>query len=284
MIQIGEYNTLKVKRLVDFGVYLDGNEDGILLPKRYVPANIKLGDEIKVFIYHDSENRLIATTLQPHGIVGDIVKLKVRTTTPHGAFLDNGIMKDVFVPRTKQITEMLPNNDYLVKIYIDNQTGRLVASEKIDNFLSNEVLTIKELDPVNLIIYRKTNIGYATIINNTHLGLLHSNEIFRPIAIGEKHEGFIKKIYNKEAEAIDFKIDVSLGKQGYKRVEDETQKVLRLIKENDGFIPFHDKSNPEEIYAFFGMSKKAFKMATGNLFKQRLIVFEETGCKLVATN
>ncbi len=284
MIKVGEYNTLKVAREVDFGIYLDDGEEGILLPKRFVPSNTKLGNELKVFIYHDGENRLIATTQTPKGIVGDIVKLKVRTTTEHGAFLDNGIMKDIFVPRLKQLNTMEPGKEYVVKIYLDNKTGRLVATEKIEPFLSNETLTVKELEVVNLLVYRQTNIGYVVIINNQHIGILHSNEIYRKISIGDTFEGFIKKIYPEDITAnVRFKIDVAVGKSGYTRVEDETEKVLRLLKENKGFLPFHDKSNPEEIYSFFAMSKKTFKMTTGNLFKQRLIVFEENGIKLMGS-
>ena len=282
MINIGQFNNLKVIRTVDFGVYLEDELDGILLPKRFVPDGIQKGDKVNAFIYHDGEGRLIATTQQPKGVVGDIVKLKVRTTTAFGAFLDNGIMKDIFVPRTKQTNEMIAGNDYLVKIEIDRVTNRLVATEKLDTFFSNETLTVKELEEVELIIYRKTNIGFVVIINNQHLGVLHSNEVFQNINVGDKLTGFIKKIYPEDvASKLRFKIDVSLGKQGYKRIEDETEKILRLLNENNGFLPYHDKSNPEDIYNFFAMSKKAFKMTTGTLFKQRKITFEKEGIKLV---
>ncbi len=282
MIKVGEYNSLRVNRTVDFGVYLEDEGDGILLPKRFVPKDTKVGDIIRVFIYHDGENRLIATTQEPKGVVGDVVKLKARTVTPHGAFLDNGLMKDIFVPRINQIADMIPEKDYLVKIYLDKVTGRLVATEKLDAFLSNVELTVKELDIVDLIIYRKTNIGFAVIINNTHLGMLHSNDIFRKIDIGDKAIGFIKKIYPEDENSkIRFKIDVALGKPGYNRVEDETDKILRLLTENNGYLPYHDKSDPEAIYSFFGMSKKTFKMTVGTLFKQRKITLEKLGMRLV---
>ena len=282
MIKVGEYNSLRVNRTVDFGVYLDDGGDGILLPKRFVPKDVKIGDILRVFIYHDGENRLIATTQEPKGVVGDIVKLKARTVTPHSAFLDNGLMKDIFVPRINQIAEMIPERDYLVKIYLDKVTGRLVATEKLDVFLSNVELTVKDLDIVDLMIYRKTNIGFAVIINNIHLGMLHSNDIFRKIDIGDKTIGFIKKIYPEDENSkIRFKIDVALGKPGYNRVEDETDKILRLLAENDGYLPYHDKSDPEAIYSFFGMSKKTFKMTVGTLFKQRKIALEKLGMRLV---
>ncbi len=282
MIKIGEYNTLKVLREVDFGIYLDDGISGILLPKRFVPTGLQIGDLIKVFIYHDGEGRLIATTQTPKGIVGDIVKLKVRTVTQHGAFLDNGIMKDVFVPRVKQLSEMVPNKEYLVKIYLDEQSKRIVATEKLDAYLNNETLTVKELEAVSLVVYRKTDIGYIMIINNIHTGVLHNNEVFKSINIGDSFSGFIKKIYPEDTTAkLKFKIDVSIGKIGYEKVEDETEIILRLLKEHNNFLPYHDKSDPEIIYSFFGMSKKTFKMTVGSLFKLRKITLEKDGIRLV---
>jgi predicted RNA-binding protein (virulence factor B family) len=282
MIKVGEYNNLKVIREVDFGLYLDDGGEGILLPKRFVPKGAAIGDEVNVFLYHDGEDRLIATTQKPKGILGDIVKLRTISVTEHGAFLDNGLMKDLFVPKSKQQQVMIPNGEYLVKIYLDEQTGRLAATEKIEPFLSNEELTVKELEIVDLIVYRRTDIGYVCIVNNKHTGVLHHNEIYRNITAGDRFTGFIKKIYPEDrASDLRYRIDVSAGKPGYNRVEDETGKILRLLKENDGFLPYHDKSDPEEIYSFFGMSKKTFKMTTGNLYRQRKISFEKDGIKLL---
>ncbi len=275
MIKVGEYNTLKVLREVDFGVYLDDGGNGILLPKRFVPPGLKTGDELSVFLYHDGEGRLIATTQRPKGILGDIVKLRAVSVTPQGAFLDNGLMKDLFVPKSKQLQGMIPNGEYLVKIYLDEQTGRLAATEKFDSSLSNDLLTVKELDLVDLVVYRRTDIGYVVIINNQHTGVLHHNEIYRNIGAGDRFPGFIKKIYP------DNKIDVAAGKPGYQRVEDESEKILRLLKEHNGYLPYYDKSDPEEIYSFFGMSKKTFKMTIGNLYRQRKISLEKTGIKLL---
>ena len=274
MVLVGQYNLLKVIRNAEFGLYLDDGAEGILLPKRFVPADAKIGDKLKVFVYHDSENRLIATTQTPKGIAGDIVMLKVVSVTPQGAFLDWGLMKDLFVPRSQQLMGMRIGGEYLVKIYVDEQTGRVAASEKIDSFLSNDTLTVKELETVNLTVYRRTDIGYVVIINNLHTGVLHFNEIYRNIAIGDKFPGYIKTIRP------DNKIDVVLGKPGYQRVEDETQKVLRLLGENNGYLPYNDKSDPEDIYQFFGMSKKTFKMTTGALFKQGKIQFAKAGILL----
>jgi uncharacterized protein len=275
MIKVGEYNTLKVIREVAFGLYLDDGAEGILLPKRFMPPNVKIGDELNVFLYHDGEDRLIATTQKPKGILGDIVKLRCISVTPQGAFLDNGLMKDIFVPKSKQQRGMIPNGEYLVKIYLDEQTGRLAATEKIEPFLSNDNLAVKVLDEVNVTVYRRTDIGYVVIINNIHTGVLHHNEIYRDITAGDQFKGFIKKIYP------DNKIDVSAGKPGYNRVEDETQKILRLLHENNGYLPYYDKSDPDEIYSFFGMSKKTFKMTVGNLYKQKKISLEKEGIRLV---
>ena len=279
MANIGQFNTLKVVKEVDFGMYLDDGEGNeILLPKRFVPEGLKEGDEIEVFLYHDSENRIIATTQTPKGIVGDIVMLEVVSTTRQGAFLDWGLMKDLFVPLSQQEARMEVGGHYLVMIYIDEQTGRLAATQKFSRHLSNYELTVEELEPVDILIFRKTDIGYAVIINNKHIGLLHYNDVFKDLEIGHKEKGFVKKIRE------DNKIDVALGERGYKRVEGEADKILRLLQENDGYLPYHDKSGPEEIYEFFGMSKKTFKMTIGALYKNKQIELTQTGIKLVDNN
>ena len=274
MIKTGDYNLLKVLRKVDFGVYLDDGEDGILLPKRFVPEGLQEGDELKVFVYHDGEERLIATTQKPLGVVDDFVKLKTVSVTEQGAFMDWGLMKDLFVPKSQQITGMRPMGEYLVKIYRDEQTGRAAATERIEQFLSNEHLSVEETDEVDLIVLRRTDIGYLMIINNQHTGVLHLNEVYRTIGVGDKFKGYIKKIYP------DKRVDVVAGKMGYQRVEGEAGKILRLLEENDGYLPYNDKSDPENIYVFFGMSKKTFKMTTGNLFRERKITFEKMGIRL----
>jgi predicted RNA-binding protein (virulence factor B family) len=275
-LQIGDYNDLTILRETPQGVYLDDGASGLLLPKRFVPAVSKVGDKLKVFVYHDGEGRLIATTQQPKGKVGDIVKLKAVDVTFQGAFLDNGLMKDLFVPRSNQLSGMRAGAEYLVYIYLDKQTERIAATEKFEWLLSNDDLTVKEMDLVDLIVYRRTDIGYLCIINSKHTGVLHHNEIYRSIGVGDRFKGYIKKISE------DNKIDVAAGKPGYQRVDDESQKILNLLKENNGFLPYHDKSDPEAIYEFFGMSKKTFKMTTGKLFKERKILFEKEGIRLNA--
>src|SRR5580692_1119798 len=281
MVRVGEYNTLVVKRQLSIGLILDDGGVGILLPKRFAPTSAKPGDTLRVFLYHDSEDRLIATTQEPKGILGDIVLLRVVSLTPHGAFLDWGLMKDLFVPKTKQLSGMRLGGDYLVKIYLDEQTGRLAATEKIDPYLSNENLTIKDNDIVNLTVYRRTDIGYVVIINNRHTGVLHANEIYRDIRIGNQFPGFIKNILPADqSPSGDVLIDVAAGRPGYARVEDAADKVLRLLKENQGRLPYHDKSDPDAIYSFFGMSKKTFKMTTGKLYKEKKILITEEGIQL----
>ncbi len=275
-IHVGQYNTLKVSRKVDFGFYLDDGEEGILLPKRFAPRTLRIGDEISVFIYHDSDNRLIATTQKANAMVGEIVKMKVVSVTGLGAFLDWGLMKDLFVPKSKQLGGMREGAEYLVKLYIDEQTGRVAASEKIDSLLSNENLTVTEKEIVDLLVYRQSELGYVMIINNLHTGILHSNEIFTSLHVGDRLKGFIKTIRP------DNKIDVVLGKPGFQKVEDEAEKILRLLSENDGYLPYHDKSDPQEIYDFFGMSKKTFKMTTGGLYKEQKIAFTKTGIQLIS--
>lgn len=275
-VLVGQYNTLKVSRKVDFGFYMDDGAEGILLPKRFAPRTLRIGDELIVFVYHDSDNRLIATTQKAKATVGEIVKMKAISITGLGAFLDWGLMKDLFVPKSKQLGGMSEGAEYLVKLYIDEMTGRVAATEKIESLLSNEALTVKEKDIVDLLVYRQSELGYVMIINNQHTGILHSNEVFTTLHIGDKMEGFIKTIRP------DNKIDVVLGKPGFQKVEDEAEKILRLLQENDGYLPYHDKSDPQEIYDFFGMSKKTFKMTTGGLYKQQKIAFTKTGIQLIA--
>ncbi|MEO7445954.1 MAG: S1-like domain-containing RNA-binding protein [Ferruginibacter sp.] len=279
MLEAGKFYELPVIRMVDFGVYLEDGEEGILLPKRFVPQGISTGNIVRVFIYHDGEDRLIATTQQPNAQVGDIARLTCVNTTPQGAFLDNGLMKDLFVPAAAQVNGMRLKGEYLVKVYRDEETGRMAASEKFENELNNADLTVKILDEVDLTVMRRTDIGYLVIINDQHTGVLHFNEIYRTIGTGDKFRGYIKNI--TPGEDGENKIDVAAGKPGYERVKDESGRILQLLEENGNFLPYHDKSDPEEIYQFFGMSKKTFKMVTGNLYRERKITFEKDGIRLV---
>lgn len=274
MVQVGNYNTLKVIKQVDFGFYLDGGADEILLPKRYVPEGLNIDDEITVFIYHDNDGRLIATTAHPIATVGEIAMMEVADVNPAGAFMKWGIMKDVFVPISHQEQRMKKGDKRLVCLFIDEKTGRVTGTEKIDKYLSNYELTVAEHEAVNLVVYQKTDIGYKVIINSKHLGVLHFNEVFKELEIGDKLKGFIKHIRP------DNKIDVSPGSIGYTKVPDEESRILALLKENNNYLPYNDKSDPDAIHAYFGMSKKTFKMILGALYKKRLITFTQTGTRL----
>ena len=275
-INVGQFNLMRVDRKVDFGFYMDDGAEGILLPKRFVPAGLQIDDTISVFVYHDSDNRLIATTQEPFAVVGEIAALKVVALTNQGAFLDWGLMKDLFVPVSQQLSSMRLGGKYLVKLYLDKQTGRVAATEKIDNQISNDILTIKEGEKVKLQVYRESDIGYVVIVNQVHQGLVYKNEVFTHLHIGQMiEEGFVKKIRE------DNKLDIGIGKQGVEKLDDDQVKLIQLLKLHKGFLPYHDKSSPEDIYAFFGISKKAFKMNVGILYKAKKITIEDGGIRLI---
>ena len=275
-INVGQFNLMRVDRKVDFGFYMDDGAEGILLPKRFVPSGLQVDDTISVFVYHDSDNRLIATTQEPFAVVGDIAALKVVAITKQGAFLDWGLMKDLFVPVSQQLSSMRLGGKYLVKLYLDKQTGRVAATEKIDNQISNEILTVKEGEKVKLQVYRESDIGYVVIVNQVHQGLVYKNEVFTHLHIGQMiEEGFVKKIRE------DNKLDIGIGKQGVEKLDDDQVKLIQLLKLHKGFLPYHDKSSPEDIYAFFGISKKAFKMNVGMLYKAKKITIEDGGIRLI---
>ncbi len=275
-INVGQFNLMRVDRKVDFGFYMDDGDEGILLPKRFVPSGLQVDDTISVFVYHDSDNRLIATTQEPFAVVGDIAALKVVAITKQGAFLDWGLMKDLFVPVSQQLSSMRLGGKYLVKLYLDKQTGRVAATEKIDNQISNDILTVKEGEKVKLQVYRESDIGYVVIVNQVHQGLVYKNEVFTHLHIGQMiEEGFVKKIRE------DNKLDIGIGKQGVEKLDDDQVKLIQLLKLHKGFLPYHDKSSPEDIYAFFGISKKAFKMNVGMLYKAKKITIEDGGIRLM---
>jgi len=275
-LEIGKYNTLEILKEVDFGLYLDGG-DGleILLPTRYVPKEAKVGDNIEVFIYKDNDERLIATTERPYGIVGEFKYLKVRDVSSAGAFLEWGIMKDLLVPYREQKAEMKAGHYYLVYIYLDFITKRIAASTRLDKFLDNTPPDYTPNQEVDLIIADKTELGYKAIINNSHWGLLYHNEIFKDLSKGEKSKGYIKEVRDDE------KIDLSLYPIGYDKVDGISKQIMNTLASNNGFIPISDKSDANEIYSFFSCSKKSFKKAIGALYKQRFIEIDDTGIKLI---
>lgn len=275
MAEIGKINTLRVIKEVDFGLYLDGGEHGeILIPKRYVPENTKPEDMLEVFIYLDSEDRIIATTDKPLIAVGEFACLKVVAVTQMGAFLDWGLPKDLFVPFREQKQRMEEGKSYVVTLYLDYDSKRLVGSAKIDKFLDNLPPDYPIGEEVDLLISGETDLGFNAIINNRHIGVLYKNEIFQPLKKGDRIKGYIKKIREDE------KIDLILQKPGYEKVDSISMKILETLKNHNGFIPVTDKSDPDTIYNLFGVSKKTYKKAVGSLFKFRLIVIEENGIRL----
>lgn len=275
MVNIGKYNTLKIVKTVDFGVYLDGG-DGleILLPTRYVPKEVKIGDDLEVFIYHDNEGRLIATTAKPLAQVGEFQFMEVKSVNKTGAFLEWGLMKDLLVPFKEQKIRMKEGRWYLVYVHVDHITGRIVASAKIDKYLDNIIPEYTFNQEVDLLVADDTEIGYKVIINNTHWGLVYHNEIFQRLEKGDHIKGYIKEVREDE------KIDVSLTPLGYQKVEGIAKTILESLKVQGGYIAVHDKSEPDVIYSLFRCSKKAFKQAIGALYKQKLILIEPQGIRL----
>ena len=278
MVEIGKYNTLKIVKDLDFGVYLDGGDDlEILLPARYVPRNVKPGDEVEVFIYHDNEGRIIATTAKPLAIVGEFQWMECKSVNDMGAFLEWGLMKDLLVPFREQKMPMREGKWYLVYVHLDHVTKRIVASARVDKFLDNVPPVYEFNQEVDLLVADETEIGYKVIINNLHWGLVYHNEIYRRLERGEHLKGYIKEVREDE------KIDVSLTRLGYEKVDGIAGIILDALKVQNGFLPVHDKSPAEEIYSLFGCSKKSFKQSIGALYKKKLISIEPAGIRLIET-
>ncbi len=277
MILIGKYNKLRIVKSVDFGLYLDGEEMGeILLPKRYVPEEYKIDEIIEVFIYRDSEDRVIATTERAMAEVDDFALLRVKEVNTYGAFLNWGLSKDLLVPFSEQKLKMEVGRSYFVKVYLDPKTNRIVASAKLDKFLDNTFCELSEGTEVDLFICNQTDLGYNAIINNEFWGIIYNNEIFTDIERGMRTKGYIKKIRD------DKKIDLTLHKVRYEKIIDEnTEIVLSKLKKNNGFLPYNDKTDADKIYSVFAMSKKNFKKSVGNLYKQHLIIIKDNGIELV---
>lgn len=274
-VKLGKYNQLEVVKEVDFGVYLDGGDDGeILLPTRYVPEDCKPGDMLNVFIYLDNEERLIATTLEPLVQVGEFAWLEVAWVNEFGAFLDWGLMKDLFVPFREQKMKMQKGHNYIVHAHVDEDSYRIMASAKVERYLSKEQPGYQPGEEVDILVWQKTDLGFKAIVENQFSGLLYQNEIFRPVETGMRLKAHVKQVRE------DGKIDLALQKPGAKKVDDFSEILLQYIKEHDGFTSLNDKSAAEEIYDTFGVSKKTFKKAVGDLYKKRLILLEERGIRL----
>ena len=269
-------NRMRVVKALDFGVYLDGGELGeILLPKKYLNEDCKVGGEVDVFLYLDSEDRLIATTLPPLAMVGEFAFLKCVEVSPVGAFLDWGLLKDLLVPFREQRQKMEKGRHYIVRIYLDEKTTRIAASSRHGKFLGDTPPDYKEGEEVDLLIAGEIAVGYKAIVNERHWGLLYRNEVFQPLKIGQRIKGYVTKIRDGK------KVDLTLQKQGGEHIRDAAAIILDVLRAKGGFIPVTDSSSPEKIAAVFNLSKKAYKKAVGGLYKRHLITIEKHGIQLV---
>jgi hypothetical protein len=275
MIQIGDYNTLQILRDKKVGLYLGDENEAILLPKKYVPKDFFIGDDITVFVYLDHEERPVATTLKPYIKLNEFAHLKVNYINKFGAFLDWGLEKDLFVPFKEQARPMEEGKRYLVYMFMDEKTNRLVASSKTNQFLSNENLDLQRNEEVDILISHITDAGINVIINQKHKGLAYKNEVYVDVKPGMKTKGYIKTIRP------DGKIDVLLRKIGLDAIEPSSQVILDELKANRGFLRLSDNSHPEDIKTVLKISKKNFKKALGNLYKQKLIEIKEDGIYLL---
>ncbi|WP_452601202.1 CvfB family protein [Pontimicrobium sp. MEBiC06410] len=276
MINIGQYNTLEILRDTEPGLFLgDADENEVLLPNRYVPEHFEIGDTIEVFIYLDNEERIIATTDAPYITVGEFAVLRCNDVTKHGAFLDWGLVKELFCPFKEQVFPMKKGGWYLVHCYMDEKTERLVASSKTNRFLNNAELTVSEFDTVDIIVSHPSDIGMNVIVNNNHFGLIYKDSIFQDLSVGDKLKGVVKKIRPGN------KIDITLGQIGYRNIEPNAELILKALEDNSNYLPLHDKSSPEAIKEQLQMSKKNFKKAIGSLYKQKLITIKKDGIYLV---
>lgn len=274
-IDLGKYNLLRVVKEVDFGVYLDGGDDGeILLPTRYVPAGTKPGDDLRVFIYLDQDERLIATTLEPDAQVGEFAFLEVAWINQFGAFLKWGLMKDLFVPFSEQKQKMEIGRRYMVHVHLDDESYRIMASAKVERYLDKSIPEWTPGTEVDLLVWQLTDLGYKVIANHQYAGIIYRNEIFQPVSPGMHLTGYVRQIRH------DGKIDFELQRGGTEKVYDFSRQLYDYIKAHDGYCALHDKSEASDIYSVFGVSKKTFKKGVGDLYKKRLIVLADDGLYL----
>lgn len=274
-VALGKYNQLEVVKTVDFGVYLNGGDDGeILLPARYVPEGCKPGGMLNVFIYLDNEERLVATTLQPLVQVGGFACLEVAWVNEYGAFLDWGLMKDLFVPFREQKMKMQKGHRYVIHAHVDEDSYRIMASAKVERYLSKEFPPYQSGDEVEVMVWQKTDLGYKVIVDDRFGGLVYQKEIFKALEPGMRMQAFVRQVRE------DGKIDLTLQKDGSQKVDDFAEVLLQYINDNGGYTELNDKSAAEDIYDTFGVSKKTFKKAVGDLYKRRLVVLVEGGIQL----
>jgi predicted RNA-binding protein (virulence factor B family) len=275
VINIGKYNELEVVKQLDFGIYLRDGDIEILMPTKWVPENTKIGDTLNVFIFRDSDDRLIATTVEPYAVANSFAFLEAKQVNEIGTFLDWGMDKDLLVPFREQQNKMEAGKSYVVFVCVDEETNRLVASAKLNKYIERENINLQDGDIVDLLIYSETELGFNAIVNNLYSGLIYKNEIYETIRIGDTMKGFVKHIRE------DNKIDLSLQKSGFELVDDVKWRILNMIKQNDGFLSLTDNSSPEEIKSKLQISKKAFKKAIGTLYRERLVKLTDKGVQLV---
>ncbi|MCR8667901.1 S1-like domain-containing RNA-binding protein [Aestuariibaculum sp. M13] len=276
MINIGQVNTLEILRETDHGIYLvDEENNEVLVPNRYVPETFKIWDKLDVFVYLDNEERPVATTDMPYIKLGEFALLRCSQVNDFGAFLDWGLVKELFCPFKEQAFKMKPKGWYLVHCYMDEKTERLVASSKTNRFLSNKELTVKQFDEVDLIVSHPSEIGMNVIVNKKHTGLIYNDQIFTELSVGDKLKGVVKKIRPGN------KLDISLGQIGYRNIEPNAERILKELEDNGGYLDLTDKSNPEDIKDLLQMSKKNFKKAVGSLYKDKKIEIKPDGIYLV---
>ncbi len=276
MLQLGTYHTLEIIKEREQGVYLsDDQGTEVLLPNKYVPESYQIWDKLDVFIYLDHDERIVATTLKPYVTVNSFAYLKCTNVSDIGAFLDWGLEKELFVPFKEQASKMRVNSWYLIYMYVDEDSNRLVASSKTNKFLDNKLVLLSPFDEVSLIASHPSPHGWNMIVNQQYLGLVYSDEIFQKITVGDQFQGFVKKVRP------DGKIDLTLQRHGYRGIEPNAEQILKELQASGGFIDLNDKSDPEDIKAVFQLSKKSFKKAIGNLYKERKIIIEKDGIRLV---
>lgn len=275
-LQLGRWNDLTITRYSDHGAYLDGGEAGeILMPKQYVPTESRVGDDMHVFVYLDQEERLVATTETPLAQVGDFAYLQVAWVNQYGAFLHWGLMKDLFVPFREQKMSMQQDRSYIVYIHIDEETGRIAATAKIDRYLDAEPHPYAEGDRVEILVWQRTDLGFKVIVDNRYSGLVYANEVFTDIRTGDRLPAFVKHVRE------DGKLDIALQAQGGTHIKDFADQLYSELQAHGGFLPFTDKSDATVIAERFGVSKKVFKKAVGTLYKRRTIRLQSDGIALV---
>ena len=275
-MNLGQYNVLEIKRSAPVGMYLqDTEENEVLLPNKYVERTHRIGDFIEVFVYKDSEERIVCVTARPKLTLGEFAFLQVVDVTDFGAFFDWGLDNDLFISKREQARPVKLDQYYVVRLYLDELTNRLAASTKLNKFLTNEDITLVEHDEVDILICERTDLGWNAIINNQYKGLIYRNEVFRPLKLGDKLKAYVKLVRP------DNKIDLSLTRLGYAQVETSAELILRKLKLNGGFMAVGDESTPEAIMHHFQMSKKTFKKSIGLLYKQQLIDMTHEGIKLI---